>query len=436
MDVLILARWQFALTAIFHFFFVPLTLGLSLLIAIMETIYVKTNNELYKRMAKFWGKLFLVNFAIGVVTGITLEFQFGMNWAVYSKFVGDIFGAPLAIEATVAFFLESTFLGMWIFGWNKLSKKTHLFAIWMVAIGSNLSALWILIANGWMQNPTGFILNNGRAEMVNFGAVVFSSYAWFKFFHTVLSGYIVAAFFILGVSSYHILREKNIEFFKKSFKIAATFALWMTLIEFFVGDWHAHEVSKVQPTKLAAMEAQWDDEIGVPIYLLSLPNEKKEKNYIELLPIPNLLSILAYHKADAEVKGLKHFSKEERPPVLITFLSFRLMVLLSVIFIFMALMSYLYIKKDNIEKRKFFMKSLIYFIPLPYIAGQLGWVVAEVGRQPWIVYGILKTRDAISTNVTLNQVILSLSGFVTFYGLLAIIDIYLLAKISRQGPLN
>lgn len=433
MDVVTLSRIQFAMTAMFHFIFVPLTLGLSILVAIMETLYVKTGNELYLRMTKFWGKLFLINFALGVVTGITMEFQFGMNWAEYSKYVGDIFGAPLAIEATLAFFLESTFLGIWIFGWKKISKKAHAFAIWMVAIGSNISALWILVANAWMQHPVGYVLRNGRAEMVDFAAL-FNSYAIFKFLHTILAGYIVGAFFVMGVSAYHLLKKSNIEFFKKSFQIAALFALIVSFAEFFVGDWHAHEVAKTQPTKLAAMESLWETQKGAPIYLFAIPNESKEENLVEILPIPKLLSFLSYHDFNAEVKGLKDFPKDERPPVFITFLSFRLMVGLGTLFMLLALIGYIYSKKDKLIEKPLLLKIFLYSIPLPYIAAQLGWVVAEVGRQPWIVYGVLKTSDAVSKSVSTGQVWLSLIGFVAFYGLLGIIDIYLLTKYSKKGP--
>jgi len=254
MDVVMLSRLQFAVTAGFHFIFVPLTLGLSLLVAFMETKYVRTGDEMYLRMTKFWGKLFLINFALGIVTGITLEFQFGMNWAEYSKYVGDIFGAPLAIEATLAFFLESTFIGLWIFGWDKISKKLHAASIWIVSIAASLSALWILLANGWMQKPVGYVLRNGRAEMVDFGALVTNSYGWSKFFHTVLAGYVVAAFFVMGISAYHLLRRNEISFFKASFRMAATFGLVTSLLVFISGDFHAVEVSTTQPTKLAAME--------------------------------------------------------------------------------------------------------------------------------------------------------------------------------------
>ncbi|MCL5934951.1 MAG: cytochrome ubiquinol oxidase subunit I [Firmicutes bacterium] len=417
----------------FHFLFVPLTLGLSVLIAFMETLYVKTNNEMYLKMTKFWGKLFLINFAVGVVTGITLEFQFGMNWAEYSRYVGDIFGAPLAIEASVAFFLESTFLGVWIFGWKKISKKAHAIAMWLVAIGSSLSALWILTANAWMQHPVGYILNNGRAELVDFAAVVFSGYVWSKFLHTVLGGYTVGAFFVMGVSAYHILRKSHLDLFKKSFKIAAIFALVVSCAEFIVGDWHAYEVAHIQPTKLAAMESRWETEKGAPIYMFAVPDEKMEANTVEILPLPKLLSILAYHKPDAEVKGLKEFPEEERPPVALTFYSFRLMIMLGMLFMLMAFFGYIYSSRDILESKPRFLKIMLYAIPLPYLACQLGWIVAEVGRQPWIVYGLMKTSDAVSKTVTVSQVAMSLAGFVVFYGILAIVDVYLLVKFSKKG---
>lgn len=434
MDALLLARLQFATTAMFHFIFVPLTLGISIIVAVMETLYVRTGNEQYLKMTKFWGKLFLINFALGVVTGITLEFQFGTNWAEYSRYVGDIFGAPLAIEASVAFFLESTFMGIWIFGWKKISKKAHAVAIWMVAIGSSLSALWILTANAWMQHPVGYVINNGRAELVDFAAVVFSSYAWSKFLHTVLGGYLVGAFFVMGVSSYHILKKNHLEFFKKSFRIAATFALMACLAEVVVGDWHAREVARAQPTKFAAMETLWETRQGAPIYMLAIPDEARERNAVEILPVPNMLSILAKHDPRATVQGLKDFPASERPPVTLTFVSFRLMVGLTALFILLALLGYVFSRKDTLETKSWFLKIMLFSIPLPYIACQLGWLVAEVGRQPWIVYGLMKTSDAVSKNVTAGQAAMSLAGFAFFYGLLAVADIYLLVKFSKKGP--
>jgi cytochrome d ubiquinol oxidase subunit I len=434
MDALMLARVQFAMTAMFHFIFVPLTLGLAVLMAIMETIYVKTGDETYLRMTKFWGKLFLINFALGVVTGITLEFQFGMNWAEYSRYVGDIFGAPLAIEATVAFFLESVFLGIWIFGWKKVSKKVHAFAMWMVAFGSTISALWILIANAWMQHPVGYVMRNNRAELVDFAAVIFSPYAWLKFFHTIMSGYIVGAFFVMGVAAYHLLRKNQVDFFKKSFKIAAIFGVIMSIGIAIVGDFHAKEVAKTQPSKMAAMESLWETQKKAPIYLFTWPDSKAEKNKFEFLPVPGLLSYLSFGNFNAEVTGLRDIPKDERPPVWLTFISFRLMVGLGVIFIIFSILGVIYSKKDTLENKQWFLKTMLYLIPLPYIAAQLGWIVAEVGRQPWIVYGLMKTSDAISQNVTTGQVWMSLIGFFIFYGTLAVVDIFLLTKFSKEGP--
>ncbi|MGE4319387.1 MAG: cytochrome ubiquinol oxidase subunit I [Deferribacterales bacterium] len=434
MDAIALSRLQFALTAGFHWIFVPLTLGLIILVAIMETMYVRTGDSLYLKMTKFWGKLFLINFAIGVVTGITMEFQFGMNWAEYSKYVGDIFGAPLAIEATVAFFLESTFLGIWIFGWKKISKKAHLFAVWMVALGSNLSALWILVANAWMQHPVGYELKNGRAEMVDFGALIFSPYAWSKFFHSISSGWVVAAFFVMGVSAYHLLKKNETAFFKKSLKFGAVFGLAASLFLAVIGDSSGIHVAKYQPTKFAAMESLWETQSGAPTYLMAMPDSKNERNSVEILPIPKMASFLAFHDWNAEVKGLKDFAPEDRPPVGLTFFSFRFMVALGCLFILASVMALIYSRKDTIENKTWFLKILLFMIPLPYIAGQLGWIVAEVGRQPWIVYGLMRTSDAVSVNLTPGHVILSLVGFVGFYTLLGVIDIYLLIKFSKKGP--
>ncbi len=434
MDALALSRLQFAVTAAYHFIFVPLTLGLSVLVAYMESRYVGTGNELYLRMTKFWGKLFLINFALGIVTGITMEFQFGMNWAEYSKYVGDIFGAPLAIEATVAFFLESTFIGLWIFGWNKVNKKVHALSIWLVAIASNLSALWILLANGWMQKPVGYVLRNGRAEMVDFTALVTNSYGWSKFFHTVLSGYVVAAFFVMGVSAYHILKKSQLEFFKRSFKMAAAFGFVSSLLVFATGDFHAVEVSKNQPTKLAAMESVWETQKAAPYYLIVVPDPEKERNAIEAIGIPKGLSMLAFHNGDAEVKGLKDFPKEDRPPVMPTFISFRAMVGMGTLFMLLSFLGWIWSRKDRLESRNFFLKVILYSIPLPYLAAQLGWIVAEVGRQPWLVYGLFRTSEGVSKAISSAQVVTSLIGFTLVYGLLALADIYLLTKNAKKGP--
>lgn len=436
MDVVALSRLQFALTSMFHWIFVPLTLGLSLMTAYMETRYVMSGDGTYLRMTKFWGKLFLINFALGVVTGITMEFQFGMNWAEYAKYVGDIFGAPLAIEATMAFFLESVFIGLWIFGWNKLSKKAHAVSIWLVAIATNLSALWILLANGWMQHPVGYVLRNNRAEMVDFGALLTNPYGWLKFGHTLTSGYVTAAFFVMAVSAYHLLKKNQTGFFKRSFRIAAIFGLASTLAVAVIGDFHAAEVAQTQPTKFAAMEALWDTQKNVGYNLFIIPDTEKECNTLEGPCVPNLLSYLAFHTPDAEIKGLKAFPKEERPPILPTFWSFRIMLTLGFAMLFLTIMAVVYAQRGTLEMHPLFLTIMLFSLPLPYIAGQLGWVVAEVGRQPWIVYGVLKTTHAVSQSISTLQVYASLLGFTLLYGGLGAVDIYLLSKFAKKGPDN
>lgn len=431
MDVVWLSRLQFAMATIFHFIFVPLTLGLSWIIAIMEAKYVKTGDEDYKRMAKFWGKLFLINFALGIVTGITLEFQFGTNWSRYSEYVGDVFGPLLAIEASVAFFLESTFIAVWAFGWNRLSPKVHATAIWLVALASNISAIWILLANGFMQHPVGFVMRNGRAELNDFKALLLNPFGWQEIFHTLSAAYVLSGFFVLGVSSYHLLRKNEFEFFKKSFKLASTWTLIFVAILIFQGHIHGGEVARMQPAKLAAMESHWETKKYAPMYLFLIPDEQNERNKLQLLPIPGVLSMLAYHTPSAEVKGLKDFPKDERPPVALTFISFRLMVGLG--FLFVLLAAWAWKERNNLENSPKILKILPWAIPLPYIAIELGWIVAEVGRQPWIVYGLLKTSQAVSP-ISGSQVYFSLVLLTVLYSILGALDIFLLFKFSRKGP--
>lgn len=431
MDALMLSRLQFAVATYFHFLFVPLTLGLSILVAIMETQYLRTGIEEYKRMTKFWGKLFVINFAIGVVTGITLEFQFGTNWSRYSKYVGDIFGSLLAIEATAAFFLESTFIGVWVFGWKKLSPKAHVVCIWLVAAASNISAYWILVANSWMQHPVGYVIRNGRAELDDFWAIISQPYAILMYLHVLSAAYILAGFFVMGVSAYHLIRGKELSFFKRSFRMAATFTVIFALAIILIGDFHGKEMVKSQPTKAAASEAVWETTKGAPMYLFSVPDEANERNSIEILGIPKLLSWVATGDSEGVYKGLKEWPKEERPPVAITFWSFRLMVGLGMLFALLSVIAWL--KRKNPEKSPGFLRLLIYSIPLPYIAITLGWTVTEVGRQPWIVYGMMKTADAASP-VSASQVGVSLIAFVVVYSLLGIACYYLIFKNARKGP--
>jgi len=434
MSVLALSRLQFGLTAAFHFIFVPLTLGLSLLVAWMETRYVRTGDELHLRMARFWGRLFIINFALGVVTGISLEFQFGMNWAEYSRYVGDIFGVPLAIEATAAFFLESIFIGLWAFGWGRVSKRVHLLAIWLVAVASSLSAFWILMANGWMQRPVGFALRNGRAELADLGAFLTNSYDWAAFLHTTLSGYVLGALFVMGVSAYHLLKRRHLPFFRASFRMAAVFGLLGSVLLAAAGDRSGVLVAKYQPAKLAAMESFWETRAGAPFSLFLWPAPAREANAFEFLPVPGGLSLMAFHDADAEVRGLRDFPPSDRPPVLPVFLSFRLMVALGLYFIAATFLGWWKSRRGTLESSRRFLKILLYGIPLPYIAIYAGWIVTEIGRQPWIVYDVMRTAEGVSRSVQRGHLIISLVGFTLIYGLLAAVDIALLSKYARTDP--
>ena len=431
MDPLFLSRLQFAAATMFHFLFVPLTLGLSLMVAIMETRYARTGDETHLRMTRFWGKLFLINFAVGIVTGITLEFQFGTNWSRYSAFVGDVFGSLLAIEATAAFFLESTLIGVWIFGWKRLSRKTHAAVMWLVAGASTLSAVWILIANSWMQHPVGYVIRNGRAELESFSAVVFQWWAALTFVHTISAAYILSAFLVMGVSAYHLLRKQHVEVFSRSFRLALVIGLIFSLLEVVEGHLHGADLAEKQPAKLAAMEAHWETSTEAPIYLFAIPDEKKERNLVEILPIPGALSFLAKHDPKAEVKGLKAFPPADRPPVLINFIAFKLMVALGVWFALITL--YGWVRRNRLTESPGLLKLMLLSIPLPYIAVEAGWVLAEVGRQPWIVYGLMRTSQAASP-VAGSQVLVSLVAFIFVYGVLGCLGFYLMAKHAVKGP--
>jgi len=431
MDVVMLSRLQFYATSAFHFLFVPLTLGLSWIVAYMETRYVRTGDETYLAMAKFWGKIFLINFAVGIVTGITLEFQFGTNWSGYSAYVGDIFGSLLAIEATAAFFLESTFIGVWIFGWQKLSKKAHATVAWLIAIGSNLSAVWILIANSWMQHPVGYTIRNGRAELTDFFTVITQKFAVLQMIHVLSSALLLAGFLIMGISAYHLLKKQHVDFFSRSFRIGLVCGLVGSLVVAIEGDFHAKDVTEKQPVKLAAMESLWETTQRAPIYLLAVPDEESGKNAVEFLPIPGLLSFLGHGDFNAEVKGLNAFPRDERPPVLPVFLAFRGMVALGSYFILITL--YGLLRRNKLLESPLLLKAMLFSIPLPYIAIQLGWIVTELGRQPWIVWGMMRTSEAASP-IAVSQVITTLVGFTLVYSLLGFAGYYLIFKHAKQGP--
>ncbi|MCI4399088.1 MAG: cytochrome ubiquinol oxidase subunit I [Campylobacteraceae bacterium] len=496
------SRAQFALTAMYHFLFVPLTLGLSFIVAFMESLYVKTGDEKYKTMTKFWMTLFGINFAIGVATGLIMEFEFGTNWAAYSWIVGDIFGAPLAIEGILAFFLEATFFAVMFFGWDRVSKRFHLLSTWLVAIGSNLSALWILVANGWMQYPVGmsFNLDTARNEMVNFWDVILSPVAVSKFLHTVSGGYITSSLFVLGVSAWFLLKGKELWMAKKSVIIASIFGLLASLFVIATGDEAAYQVAGKQPMKLAAMEGLYHGEEGAGIVMVGAlnPNKKADNDkepYLFEVTAPKMLSLLGYHDMNAFVPGIKELiygdeargiesaaAKIERgkkakealvlykkakaqkdevaaaealktfrmyekelgygylqkpedliPPVGLVFYSFHLMVGLGVWFLALFAMALLFGMKDSLEKRRVFLKAALWSIPLGYLASEAGWIVAEVGRQPWAIEGLLPVGVAVS-NVDTGMVQATFWLFFVLFTALLIAEVrIMLAQISLKA---
>ena len=444
MDPLILSRWQFAITTIYHFFLVPLTLGLSILVAIFESRYVATGNETYKSMAKFWGKVFLINFAAGVVTGIVQEFHFGMNWSGYARFMGDIFGAPLAIEALVAFYLESTFIGLWLFGWDRLSKGLHLAAAWLVAIASLLSAFWILIANSFMQNPVGYAIENGRAVMTDFLALVTNPNLPYQFLHVLSAGVTTAGFLVLGFSAWHLLKNRPgaLELFQKSFKWAAVYALIGTLMVVYVGDAHGKYLAKVQPMKISAAEAVWETESPADFVLVAAIDEKNEDNSFEIR-IPKALSFLLYSKFVGEVKGLtelqadavaKYGPGDYIPPVAMTFWTFRIMVGVGFLMLLLAFLALIRPKVKFLNKNPVFLKLLLPAMALPYIASTCGWILTEQARQPWIVYGLQKVQDAVSPNLTTGDVLFSLILFIVLLGALVTVTGWLMYTAGTSEP--
>ncbi len=499
-DVVELSRLQFALTAMYHFLFVPLTLGLAFLLAIMESVYVMTGKQIYKDMTKFWGKLFGINFALGVATGLTMEFQFGTNWSYYSHYVGDIFGAPLAIEALVAFFLESTFVGLFFFGWDRLSKRQHLAVTWLVALGSNFSALWILVANGWMQNPVGaeFNFETMRMEMVSFAEVVMNPVAQVKFVHTVASGYTTGAMFVLGISSYYLLKGRDVAFARRSFAIAASFGMASILSVIVLGDESGYELGDVQKVKLAAIEAEWHTEPAPAAFtMFGLPNqEKMETEYA--IKIPYVMGIIATRSTTEEVTGLRDLREEHVdrirqgmiayqlletlragdadeqqraafdevkgdlgyglllkrytdnvvdateeqiqaaaddsiPTVWPLFWSFRIMVACGFIMLFVFGFAFVQTCRQRIEQKPWLLRACMYSIPLPWIAIEAGWFVAEYGRQPWAVGEVLPV-DVAASALTPGQLWTSLGMILAFYTVLLIAEVYLMLKFARKGP--
>ena len=501
-EVVDLSRLQFAVTALYHFLFVPLTLGLSWLLVIMEAVYVMTGKQIYKDMTQFWGKLFGINFAMGVVTGLTLEFQFGTNWSYYSHYVGDIFGVPLAVEGLMAFFLESTFVGLFFFGWNRLSRVQHLIVTFLVALGSNLSALWILVANGWMNNPVGaeFNYETMRMELTSLFQVVFNPVAQVKFVHTVSAGYVTASMFVLGISSWYLLKKRDTQFALRSFAIAAGFGLASTLCVIVLGDESGYNTGEVQKVKLAAIESEWETVPAPAAFtVFGIPNQEAQRTDYAIR-VPYALGIIATRSIDEQVIGLKDLivenegrikngmiaygalqkikegdttdatratfdkykddlgfglmlkqftakvtdatpdqiqeaAKKTIPPVAPLFFSFRIMVGLGILFLATFIAAFWFCARRTLlhENKRWFLRWAVWAIPLPWLAAEFGWVVAELGRQPWTIAGILPTHLSASS-LAPSDLYLSIAGFVVFYTVLFIVEITLMFKYARLGP--
>lgn len=501
-DVVDLSRLQFALTALYHFLFVPLTLGFSVMLAIMETVYVMTGRDIWRQMVKYWGLLFGINFVLGVATGLTMEFQFGTNWAYYSHYVGDVFGAPLAIEGLMAFFLEATFVGLFFFGWNKLSKVQHMVCTWVLALGTNLSALWILIANGWMQNPVGayFDYQTMRMEVSSFYDILFNPVAQAKFVHTISAGYVTGAMFVLSISAYFLLRGRNKAFAKRSMTVAVSFGLASALSVVVLGDESGYVANSDQKMKIAVMEAMWHTEKApAGMTLIGIPDEKTMTTRYAI-EIPFVLGVIATRSLNTPLQGIaelidagkeqikdgmiayqaltvlqkdphnetaktllqehsKHLgyalllkkytekvtdATEEqinqaamdlKPKVIPMFFSFRIMVACGFYFILLFATGFYLSIKHRLHTTRWYLRMAFYSLPLPWLAAELGWIVAEYGRQPWVVQGILPTFMGTSA-VSSGQVMTSIAGFVLFYTILAIVEVFLMIKYIRLGPDN
>jgi cytochrome d ubiquinol oxidase subunit I len=444
MDALTLARWQFGIVTVYHFFFVPLTLGLVWVVAGLQTAWYFTGDPVWKRLTKFWGKLFLINFAMGVVTGIVQEFQFGMNWSEYSRFVGDVFGAPLAIEALLAFFLESTFLGLWIFGWDKLPKKAHLAAIWLVAIGSNISAYWILVANSFMQQPMGYAIRNGRAEMESFWALISNPHVFVQFPHVITAAMATGAFFVLGISAWHLARakdEETREAFRRSFRIGAAYGFVATIAVSVVGHTQAQYMVRVQPMKMAAAEALWETADPAPMSLFTVGHEPERRDLFAV-KVPGLLSFLAHNRFSGEVKGIKNLQAEYEvafgpgdyvPQVMWTYWNFRVMVGAGMLMLLLAAWSLWGSLRASFERTPWLLALLVPAITLPYIANSAGWIFTEIGRAPWIVFGVMRIESGVSPGVSAAEVLFTLVGFTLLYAALMAADLYLLSKFAKAG---
>lgn len=433
MDATLLARIQFAVTVGFHFIFPPITLGLTLLILVFESMHLKKGEELYRRLTDFFVKILALVFVLGTATGIVMEFAFGTNWAAYSRMVGDIFGAPLAAEGVFAFFLESVFLGILVFGRKKVSPKVYWLSAFLVFFGSHLSGLWIIIANSWMQTPAGFAIEGGRAVLTDFFAAALNPSTLIRFTHTIVAGWITGAFLVGGISAWYLLKKRSTEFAFPALKISVIVLLIGSLLELGLGHAHSVQVAKTQPEKMAAFEALYDTQSGAPLALFGIPDAENQKNHL-YIGIPKMLSFLIHFNFNATVQGLNDFPENERPPVLLPFVSYHVMIILGFFFIGFSLLGGWLLLKNKLADTKWYLAVMVAAIPLPHLANQFGWIAAEVGRQPWAVYRVLRTADAVSAVVPAWQILFSLIGFSLIYTLLFWIFIKILLKIVQKGP--
>lgn len=439
MDVEILARIQFAFTIAFHYIYPPLSIGLGLLLVIFEGMYLKTGNKMYEQITRFWIRIFALIFGIGVATGIIMEFEFGTNWATYSKYVGDIFGSALAAEGIFAFALESGFLGILIFGWNRVGPKVHFFSAIMVFLGSMFSAVWIVVANSWQQTPAGFRIvgegMNARAEITDFWAMVFNPSSVERLIHVWIGAFLAGAFLVLSVNAWYILKQRHLAIAKPSFKIALAVATVFSLLQLFVGHRSADGVARNQPAKLAALEGHYDSLAKADMYLLGYVNNKTQE--VTGIRIPGGLSFLLYGHFDKPVKGLNAFKKEDRPTqVNAIFQFYHIMVGIGMTLIALTLLASWLLYRDKLFDKRWLLRIFVWSVLLPQIANQAGWFAAEMGRQPWVVYGLLRTSDALSKSVTANQVLFSLILFIVVYLLLLILFLYMMNRKIQHGPVD
>jgi cytochrome bd ubiquinol oxidase subunit I len=442
-DALDLARWQFAVTTLYHFIFVPITIGLSALVAVLQTAWVRTGKREYLRATKFFGKLFLINFAMGVVTGIVQEFQFGMNWSSDSRVVGDIFGAPLAVEGLLAFFLESTFLGLWIFGWERLPRRVHLACIWLVAIGTQLSAYFILAANSWMQHPVGYRINagRGRAELTDFFAVLTNSTALVTYAHTFMACFVTGGAFMLAVAAWHLRRRNQPEVFRPAMRLAGWVVLVAGLGVVVTGDLQARVMTEQQPMKMAAAEALYSTTDGASFSLFTVGSLNGQQEIFSVR-VPKLLSLMATTSPTGRVDGINDLQSEYaakfgpgdyRPYVPITYWSFRLMIGFGVLAMLIAALTLWHARRNRPRLSRWVWPAAVWAIALPLLANSTGWIFTEMGRQPWTVFGVLKTADSVSPKVGVGDVALSLGVFTALYGILAVVELFLMLRYARTG---